>query len=156
MIRTIRVCDINKAIEKGWTIWFIARSSGGLQKMIDEGKVVSKPAFAPSYDLLKQVEIWKKEGKWNEKTFSTEYVPLYFKEKANDKQFNQTLNELFLRSQRGENIALACFCGNISTCHRSIILGLMQAYQAECIGPEFSPYAIYYWFEKKSGISSQA
>ena len=143
MIRTIRVRDTDKAIEAGWNVILIARSPGPLKRLIDDGRLEWIPQLAPSPALLAKVNAWKKNNSWNEKTFQDEYVPLFAQESAKI-EFRVALNEIYKRSQRGEKIALTCFCGDETMCHKSFVLGLLQAVGCETLGRNYSPYWLYH------------
>ena len=139
MIRTIRVRDTDKAIEAGWHVILIARSPGTLKKLIDDGRLEWIPDLAPSVFLLSKVNKWKSEGIWNEDTFRQEYVPLFTRETATI-EFRTALNKIYKRSAAGEKIALTCFCPEETMCHKSFVLGLLQAVGCQTMGRDYSAY----------------
>ena len=146
MIRTIRVRDTDKAIAAGWHVILIARSPGSLKRLIDDGRLEWMPELSPSPALLAKVNTWKKQGIWNEETFRREYVPLFAKE-SSEISFRKALNKLYKRSENGEKIALTCFCPEEIMCHKSFVLGLLQAVGCETAGRDYSPYWLFHRLE---------
>ena len=97
------------------------------------------PDLAPSQALLAVVNEWKQQGVWDEKKFKEDYASMFAKESAKI-SFRKALNELYRRSAEGENIALTCFCPEETMCHKSFVLGLLQAVGCETMGRNYSPY----------------
>ena len=139
MIRTIPVRYTDDAIKKGYTVILIVRSPGQLQKLIDDGRVEWEPRLAPSSALLFQVNNWKKQGMWNQETFDKKFVDEFIDESL-EQPFADAMNDIFKRSEAGEKIALACYCGDECMCHRRIVKGLLQAVVKDPVGPNDSPY----------------
>lgn len=82
------------------------------------------PLLSPSWALFKDYLEWKKAGEWDEAKFQAEYVPRFLQEMKGQAQ-QQALNTLFQKS-RTANILCLCYCQDPSTCHRSILQGLVK------------------------------
>ena len=138
-LRSIRVRDTDAVIARGWHVILIARHPGPLQKLVDDGRLEHIPALSPSSELVKKVAEMKKRGEWNKENFQNYFVS-DFLEETESEEFCNALNNLFIRVKKGENIALTCFCGDAEMCHRSIVIGLLQAVGVKTLGPDYSPY----------------
>ena len=143
MIKTISISQINEAIDDGYEVWIVARSSDNIKNLIDNKRIVWKPHLAPSTLLLAKANLLKKSNMWNEENWQNYYVPEFIKETLGI-DHRKALNELYVASKT-KKIALACFCKDASHCHRSILIGLMQALQRETEGEDFS----YYWLIRR-------
>lgn len=90
------------------------------------GWIQHLPVLSPDIALFRTFRQLQSEGKWDENAFQSIYVPRFLKQMASDPAAVHTLNDLFLRSKRGERIGLCCTCVNENACHRSIIAGMLQ------------------------------
>ena len=127
----------------------ITRYPGKIKRYIDSGEIEWMPDLAPSAELMQKVEKWKADKEWNAATFGNQFVPLFIRETTSP-NFKKAVREVKRRSREGEKICLACFCKNPDLCHRSIVIGLLQADgdSAEpVIGKDYSPYMLYYLAE---------
>lgn len=82
------------------------------------------PVLSPSTKLFWSYCDWKKAGCWNEKTFRERYAPTFLAEMARP-EAQRVLDDLARRS-RYENIVLACFCTDVTLCHRSLVAQLLK------------------------------
>lgn len=82
--------------------------------------------LAPSDAVLTMKNKAKENGTWNEDYFRNEYVPAYIAGLTDDKA-RQTLNKIYKAVKAGKTVAIACYCADETTCHRSVIAGLMQS-----------------------------
>lgn len=104
------------------------------------------PELSPSWGLFKLYLRLRDEGRWNEETFRTLYVPQFLKEMRGKEQ-QQLLNELFSTKK---NICLVCFCSEENLCHRSIVGGMLQGAGLEVKGL-LQDYSYYFeWY--KNGV----
>lgn len=140
MIRTIRVKDTKKAQDAGYTVALITKNAS----ISDVDEILDMRELAPSESLLGKEAALKQIGAWTPKNYSKTYAKEYLKELVNNPKHKIVLNELYRRSKDGEKIALACTCEDPDMCHRSTILGLLQAVGCETIGKEYSPYWLMY------------
>ena len=83
-------------------------------------------ALAPSLNLFLEQQSMKKAGRWNSTTFKSWFAPAFIKE-MNSVTSIQVLDALVERFKTKE-IALVCYCGDETLCHRSLIAGLLQKY----------------------------
>ena len=145
-IYTMNVRDTDKAIQHGWHVVLIARSPGQLRRLIDDGRLIHEPDLAPSPKLLAKVNELKRNGAWNRAIFDEEFSWDFLQESLG-KEFRDALNRLFVRVVReNQNVALTCFCKEDELCHRSIVMGLLQAIGVPYAGHKnFSPY----WLERR-------
>ena len=150
MLRTIRIKDTDTAIERGWHVVLVARAPGSLKRLIDDGRLEHIPDLAPSPELLRKVNEFKNQNSWNEMIFQKEFVPAFLEETCSD-EFRAALNDLYVRLMKGENIALTCFCKDSEMCHRSIVVGLLQAAGVKTVGPDYSVY----WLQRQLMIRQQ-
>lgn len=100
-------------------VYAIVRS---MQKPISN--VQQLRALAPSLNLFLEQQSMKKAGRWNSATFKSWFAPAFLKD-MNSVVSIQVLDALVERSETKE-IALVCYCGNETLCHRSLIAGLLQ------------------------------
>lgn len=137
MIHLLNVRDIgNVALDE---TWMIVRS---LKKPIN-GTVQVKE-LSPSYHLFCEYLRLRSSGIWNERSFKELYVPTFLKEITSSQAAHDRLNELFVKSRRGKNIGLVCFCADEALCHRSIIGGLLSGVGVEVRTTTGSDYGVYY------------
>lgn len=102
------------------------------------------PDLSPSWSLFKTYLQLRDEGRWDEDTFRTIYVPQFLKEMHGKRQ-QELLNELFFSKK---HICLACFCPQEELCHRSIVGGMLQGAGVEVkgLGRDYSYY--FDWYKK--------
>ena len=149
MVRTIPISSIKKATSLGYKVFIIAPSYSMLDKYVDGTNVFMMPALIPGYRLVMLKRKHEKDGTWNHSVFDHEYVTAYVKELAGNPDAKKALNELYLRDKKGAKIALACYCEDPNTCHRSVILGLLQALGCKTTGDNYSPYWLLYKLAEK-------
>lgn len=106
-------------------VWAIVRSLKYVNPHIKH-----VPELSPSWALFKLYLRLRNEGRWNEDTFRTLYVPQFLKEMRGKEQ-QDLLNELF---RTKKHICLVCFCGEENLCHRSIVGGMLQGAGAQVNG----------------------
>lgn len=120
-------------------IWLIVRSL----KKLDYNKSMSMmyvPELSPSPELYRKYLEWKAQGIWNKKVFTEKYVPNFLEDMCQT-EAQETLKNL-LEESKNKNIMLACYCGDETICHRSIIIGILQGMGAETYN--VSDYSAYY------------
>ena len=145
-ICTINVRDTDRARHAGWHVVLIARSPKKLQHLINDGRLEHVPELAPSPELLSKVMDLKRNWGWNLETFQSEFAWEYLQESFS-KSYRDALNDLYVRVvKKDENVALTCLCSEDETCHRSIVLGLLQAIGVPYAGNKnFSSY----WLQRR-------
>ena len=118
--------------------WAIVRSFKSSSNWMTQVQTLS-----PSWDLFGKYQDLKKQGRWNNDTFKSIYVPQFLNEMkaqaARDK-----LNELYAAANSQQRIALVCFCPDERLCHRSIVAGLLQGVGADVRIKSGANYADYY------------
>lgn len=125
-------------------IWLIVRSL----KDLDYNKEIPMmyvPELSPSPELYQKFLEWKSQGKWNNKIFSSEYVPQFLKE-LSFPEAKEALEKLLTES-RNKNIMLSCYCKDESICHRSVVAGVLQGMGAQTYN--LADYSHYYEEYKK-------
>lgn len=139
----IEITDVNRlrrlAQGPGVTCYAIVRSMAYPIANMSQLDVLS-----PSKDLFFWYRRMEKAGKWDRHAFDDEYVPRFLTEISNDPAARQALRDLWHRSRDGEHIALACYCGDESMCHRSIVAGLLSGTGAEVRTGSGKDYSAYY------------
>lgn len=120
-------------------VWAIVRS------LKNPGRMKHVPELSPSWDLFKKYLALRDAGKWNTKTFQDIYVPIFLKEMHTKTAINK-LNELVRLDRQRKHIALVCFCPDKTTCHRSIITGMLQnvGIQVQGVKNDYSKYGTDY------------
>ena len=101
-------------------VWAIVRSPKNAPKWMRH-----VPELSPGWELVGFYQKQRKKLRWTQKVFREEYVPRFLDEMRAPAARN-ALNELCLRSKRGETIAIGCFCMDFDKCHRSIIASLLD------------------------------
>lgn len=100
--------------------------------------------LSPSRELFHDyIGVWKPAGEWNRATFEERYAPRFLRQLANDPAARERLNEIWRRDRAEETVGLACFCGDETLCHRSIVAGLLQGAGADvrlASGADYSRY----------------
>lgn len=116
-------------------VWAIVRSLKHSEKM----KHV--PELSPSWRLLKQYLQLRDTGRWNPKAFQDLYVPTFLQE-MQTAAARKKLNELVWLDRHERRIDLICFCSDETTCHRSIVAGILQhvGVQIEGVMGDYSQY----------------
>lgn len=139
----IEITDINRlrrlAQNPGASCYAIVRSM-----TYPIAGVAQLDVLSPSKDLFFWYRRMEKAGKWDKRAFDDEYVPRFLKEIRSDLAARRTLNDLRRRSRDGEHIALACYCGDESMCHRSIVAGLLSGAGTEVRTGTGRDYSAYY------------
>lgn len=103
-------------------VWAIVRSLKNCPKWMQQ-----VPELSPKLDLFFAYRQLANEGRWNYSAFQNMYVPKFMQGLADDRQATaDKLNYLWRQDKAGKKIALVCFCPDESTCHRSIIAGMLQ------------------------------
>lgn len=108
-------------------VWAIVRSLKHPEKM----KHV--PELSPSLKLFKQYLQLRNTGRWNSKAFQNLYVPTFLQEMQTVAS-RKKLNELVWLDRHERRIALVCFCSDETTCHRSIVAGILQHVETQIHG----------------------
>lgn len=122
----ITVANI-KDIEPGQydEAWAIVRSPKNAPKWMRH-----VPELSPSWQLFELYRKKRASIQWTKAVFEEEYVPRFLNE-MQTQAAREKLNELFLRSHKGEHIAVACFCTDVEKCHRSIVASLLHGVGCE-------------------------
>ena len=141
MIKGITIREISSYVEQGYQVWIISKNIDQIKGLIDDDTVIWEPNLAPSQSLLNDVQFYKSNYSWNKEIFISYFVPMFLRE-SNTQAFKDTLNKLYIES-RNKKIALACYCGDETMCHRSVIMGLLKAVGAET-EKDYSPYFLIY------------
>lgn len=94
-----------------------------LKKPIKDAEQLS--VLSPSTGLFFGYLDLAKTGGWNKERFDNWYTPIFLNE-MQAPAAQAKLDELAARSANGETIALACFCTDPQTCHRSLIAKLLS------------------------------
>ena len=84
------------------------------------------PELSPSTQLFYQYCAWKKQGEWGKQKFEEGYKPVFIHDIQSDPEAQALLDEIVAMHEAGLNIALACFCSDYETCHRSIIADMLR------------------------------
>lgn len=100
-------------------VWAIVRS------LKNPGQMKHVPELSPSWRLFKRYLGLRNAGDWNTGTFQKIYVPVFLKE-MQSVAARRKLTELIELDRQGKRICLACFCPDETTCHRSIVAGILQ------------------------------
>lgn len=101
-------------------VWAIVRS------LKNPGQMKHVPGLSPSWGLFKKYLELRDAGDWNTDTFQKIYVPVFIKD-MRTAAARRELAELIRLDSQGKHICLACFCNDETTCHRSIIAGILQS-----------------------------
>lgn len=139
----IEITDVNRlrrlAPDPGVTCYAIVRNM-----TYPITGVAQLDILSPSRDLFFWYRRMEKAGKWGRRAFDDEYVPCFLREIKSDLVARRTLNDLRRRSRNGEHIALACYCGDESMCHRSIVAGLLSGAGVDVRTDSGRDYSAYY------------
>ena len=108
-------------------IWIITNK---LNTMPSARNVSWHPELGPSHELFGKVQQWKRDGEWDQKKFSSEYVDQFLRELKWNKTAVRSLMRL-CKIGLTRNTLVVCYCSSDEMCHRSIIRGLIYgAYKA--------------------------
>ena len=105
--------------------------------------VTQLDVLSPSRQLFYWYLDQSRAGCWNRDAFENGYLPRFLKEIRTNPAAGRALKSIWSRSRAGENIALGCFCADETTCHRSIIAGLLSGSGADVrteTGRDYSEY----------------
>lgn len=106
-------------------IWLITRSVRSVEEQIKPYKnVYHVTELSPSPNLFDYFKTMSKQGKWNQNTFDTVYVPQFLHELSTNPDGIAKLEQLCVDSYN-KNICLLCFCLIEKCCHRSIVNGIL-------------------------------
>lgn len=100
-------------------VWAIVRS----YKKPRSG-VTQRAELSPSWGLFNWYRKMVEQNKWGREAFEGFYAPTFKKELKNP-QARAALNELWLKSKQGLNIAIGCFCDDYKLCHRRVIAEML-------------------------------
>ena len=116
-------------------VWAIVRS------LKNPGNLKHVPELSPSWKLFRRYLDLQNTGRWNAEAFQDSYVPTFLKE-MQTAMVRKKINELVCKDRHGKSIALVCFCPDESTCHRSIIAGILQyvGVKVQGINGDYSQY----------------
>lgn len=89
--------------------------------------------LSPNWDLFWTYRKLANNGTWGPEAFDNIYTPRFLEQIQNDPQAQEMLNRL-ARASHHYDIVLACFCGDVRTCHRSLIAKLL-ADKGAVMGP---------------------
>ena len=106
-------------------VWAIVRSPKNAPRWMRH-----VPELSPSWPLFELYRNKRASFQWTKTAFEEEYVPRFLNEMQTSAA-REKLNELFLRSHKGEHIAIACFCTDAEKCHRSIVASLLKGVGCE-------------------------
>ena len=135
----ISICNIRDVSEGQFNeVWAIVRFYRGKSPWINQ--VVD---LSPSQKLWGKFNKLKLDGRWNEETFRSEYLPVFLKEMRSEAA-REKLNELYKKDKAGRSIALVCFCKEENLCHRSIIAGILQGVGCNVHTATGNDYSKYY------------
>ena len=101
-------------------VWIIARS---VRSCPSGARVVND--LSPSWDLVKKYWGWRDSGQWNAQTFANKYLPQFLNELNGNSRAKNLMNDLYRMDKQGKRVALVCYCGDESLCHRSIVGGIL-------------------------------
>ena len=121
-------------------VWAIVRS------LKNPGNLKHVPGLSPSWELFRRYLDLRNTGRWNTEAFQGIYVPTFLKE-MQTATARKKLNELVWLDRQGRRIALACFCSDEATCHRSIVAGILQhaGVRIQGVKRDYSPYGRLYF-----------
>ena len=105
------------------------------------GKMKHVPELSPSWNLFKQYLALRDAGQWNKSAFEKIYVPVFIQEMQSTAARRKLL-ELMELDRQGKRICLAYFCPDETTCHRSVIAGILQ-YAGVPVQGVLNDYSIY-------------
>ena len=142
MIRITRISNLRNMgnwKEEFDEVWAIVRS---LKTPIDG--VIQVPELSPSTELFWRYRALANAGNWNSDTFKEIYVPQFLAEMTG-KSARKKLAYLYdAEKKEGKKICLLCFCQDETTCHRSIVAGLLQAVGMDVVLDTQNDYSAYY------------
>jgi len=146
VIRLGRISDVGKRPNE--ESWLIVRSL----KQCPTG-AIHVPLLSPSRGLFYKYLDAKKAGQYDQNWFQENYVTRFLREITSNMESRKLLDRLYHES-KDRDFLLACFCADETTCHRSIVGGLLLGAGAaiEC-KPE---YAAYYTMFQKLMSSTQS
>ncbi len=117
MIRLGTLRDAGKRPDE--ECWIIVRSL----KACPRG-ALHVPRLSPAPALFRDYLTAARAGKYGPAWFQENYVPRFVEQMAEDMEARKLLDRLY-REGRDRDVLLACFCTDESTCHRSIVGGLL-------------------------------
>ena len=154
MLKIISIKDIAKTIDEGYKVYIIVRALGKAKSLVDDKSVFYLPDLSPSFRLLNMKRAWDQCGAWNQDAFIEGFAPEYMLE-LQGKQQKTAMNKIWHDAIEG-NVALACFCPDETLCHRSLLLGIFQAYEGfpaeRSAERNYSPYFLMYAQARKGQL----
>lgn len=138
MITIANVCNLYQFDNATTTKYAIVRS---MRKSISGTKQLA--VLSPSEELFHWYWGLARKGRWTDDLFRNEYIPRFLRE-MHSKDAVAALNDIWLRSKKGEHIVLACYCLREQMCHRSIVAGLLSGAGADVRTETGLDYSGYY------------
>lgn len=105
-------------------VYAIVRSPG---KLRGSANIQIVKELSPDWNLFKLYLGLRDEGKWGKEAFEALYKPRFLDQIANDRAAQTRLREIADLDKAGKRVALVCFCTDPSTCHRSLVAGLLKS-----------------------------
>lgn len=109
-------------------------------RSIKSNSIKQVPELAPSKGLF--YWYYNHKNEWNFDLFKNIYYPRFIREFTQEGK--DTLKKLRLLDREGKKICLVCFCFDETTCHRSIIAGILQGMKCNVITDTGNDYSSYY------------
>lgn len=143
MIDIKRINEVRQGeYDETWAIVRSMRNPSPWMRQVQE--------LSPSSELFRAYLALRDAGRWNANAFRDIYVPRFLYQVKHDPAALRALNALYAADQRdGKRVALVCFCPDETTCHRSIVAGLLQGVGANVRTSSGRDYGAYYdWYVK--------
>lgn len=143
MIDIKRINEVRQGeYDETWAIVRSMRNPSPWMRQVQE--------LSPSSELFHAYLALRDAGRWNANAFRDIYVPRFLYQVKHDPAALRALNALYAADRRdGKRVALVCFCPDETTCHRSIVAGLLQGVGANVRTSSGRDYGAYYdWYVK--------
>lgn len=124
MILTSSIRDLSRHRDAD-EVYVIVRS---LKRPVSGARQVQ--ALSPAKSLFYAYLRWRDAGIWNADTFHERYEPTFRDQVENDPEAQEWLEYLAAASKK-KKIVLACFCSDVTLCHRSIVADILREMGAD-------------------------
>lgn len=135
LVKNIRDIEVGLCDETWAIVRSMKQKSQHIKQVVD---------LSPSWDLFKKYRDMSEKGEWGKEEFENIFVPQFLNELDTNVEAKNLLNYLYRADRDKKIIGLVCYCNDESTCHRSIIAGLLHGVGCSVKTEKGTDYSRYY------------
>ena len=79
------------------------------------------PSLAPTSEIFQEYRRLVNKNQWGLYMFNNWYTPAFINHILNNKASTDMLNYIYSLLKADHDVVIACYCGNVNLCHRSLV-----------------------------------